>query len=64
MANMLESDDMVSTGVFQPELADPELCNPFCCGLWELVPLISHYDVSVARAAMKLSKGDFSRNHG
>jgi hypothetical protein len=58
---VLDCEDLVSTGVFQPELSDPDLCNPFTSGLWELVPLMHHYDKGIVKVARKLAAGDFSK---
>lgn len=50
----------MSTGVFNPE-SEPDLCNPFTSTLWELMPLMYHYDKSIGKAARKLAAGDFSK---
>ncbi|CAG8572949.1 7622_t:CDS:10 [Acaulospora colombiana] len=52
---LLTSDDRVCSGIYRPELDDPELCNPFATSLWELSLLETHYDPKVRAAARALS---------
>ena len=62
LSNLLDYEELVATGVFQPELLDPDLSNPFSSGFWELIPLAQHYDKAVVNAAKKLINGDLRKN--
>ncbi|KAI8360696.1 CBF/Mak21 family-domain-containing protein [Choanephora cucurbitarum] len=51
---LLQSEDRASSGVYQPLLEDPELCNPFGTSLYELFLYQNHYDPNVRAIAKSL----------
>lgn len=44
---MMENEqDVITSGVYEPEANDPELCNPFATSAWELSLLQFHWDAT------------------
>jgi nucleolar complex protein 3 len=43
--SLLDEDGRVATGIYDPFLDDPNMCNPFATNLWELVPLSVSFDI-------------------
>lgn len=39
LESLLDEDGKVGTGLYDPFLDDPNMCNSFATTLWELVPL-------------------------
>ena len=39
LETLLDEDGKVATGIYDPFLDDPNMCNPFATSLWEFVPL-------------------------
>ncbi|KAJ2996477.1 Nucleolar complex protein 3 [Globomyces sp. JEL0801] len=50
--SLMEEDGRVATGVYNPYLDEPNMCNPFATSLWELVPLSNHFHPAI-RVYMK-----------
>jgi nucleolar complex protein 3 len=38
--SLLDPDGKVATGIYDPFLDDPNLCNPFATSMWEMHPLM------------------------
>ncbi|KAJ3370308.1 Nucleolar complex protein 3 [Kappamyces sp. JEL0680] len=53
---LLDEEGRVATGIYDPYLDDPNLCNPFATSLWELYPLMIHYNPAVAGLARDMCK--------
>ncbi|ORX60441.1 nucleolar complex-associated protein 3 [Hesseltinella vesiculosa] len=53
---LIQSEDRASTGVYQPLLQDPELCNPFGTSLYELFLYQNHYDPRIRQLAQAIQK--------
>ncbi|KAG7280067.1 hypothetical protein CRUP_018023 [Coryphaenoides rupestris] len=60
---LLDSDGQGS-GVYLPELDEPEYCNPQNTSLWELHTLMRHYQPIVRKFATHLSHGAPSEGSG
>ncbi|XP_065183013.1 nucleolar complex protein 3 homolog [Sycon ciliatum] len=56
VGGLLDSD-IVTSGVFQPEVSDPEFSHANCTSLWELSLLGQHYDGNVRKSATQLASG-------
>ncbi|KAI8067569.1 nucleolar complex-associated protein-domain-containing protein [Gongronella butleri] len=57
---LVQSEDRASTGVYQPLLQDPELCNPFGTSLYELFLYQNHYDPRIRQLAQSIQKASSS----
>ncbi|KAM4623770.1 nucleolar complex protein 3 homolog [Polymixia lowei] len=55
--DILLDNEVQGSGVYLPELDEPEYCNPQNTGLWELQTLRRHYHPVVRRFAIHLSHG-------
>lgn len=64
LGNLLDIDECVGTGVYKPEVNDPDQCGAFRSCFWELLPLMRHYDAKVAELAVSISKGNFKQVKG
>ena len=54
-AGLLDAD-VVTAGVFQPEVGDPEYSHADCTSLWELTLLEKHYDTKVRQHASQIAR--------
>ena len=64
LQNLLESES-VGTGVFRPEMDDPELSNADCTTAWELALLAdSHFHPAVRTLAGHVVNGAPSKGAG
>ncbi|XP_057319666.1 nucleolar complex protein 3 homolog [Microplitis mediator] len=52
---LLDTDNNVGDGTYQPELDDPEYCNAHRAALWELIALQRHYHCIVQRMAKNIT---------
>ncbi|KAJ3323821.1 Nucleolar complex protein 3 [Boothiomyces sp. JEL0866] len=55
---LIDEEGKVSTGIYQPFLDDPNMCNPFATSLWEMTELSRHYHPTVREFTKKILKGD------
>ncbi|KAJ3309387.1 Nucleolar complex protein 3 [Boothiomyces sp. JEL0838] len=55
---LIDEEGKVSTGIYQPFLDDPNMCNPFATSLWEVTELSRHYHPTVREFTKKILKGD------
>lgn len=53
---LLGTDDRAASGVYRPDVEDPQLANAFASSVWELQLLVSHWDARVRAAALTLSE--------
>ncbi|KAM7360569.1 nucleolar complex protein 3 [Cochliomyia hominivorax] len=54
---LLDTDDSIGSGKYDPELEDPEYCNASCTALYELSLLARHYHPTVRKMAMHIANG-------
>ncbi|XP_037817854.1 nucleolar complex protein 3 homolog [Lucilia sericata] len=54
---LLDTDDSIGSGKYDPELEDPEYCNASCTALYELSTLARHYHPTVRKMAMHIANG-------
>ncbi|RKO87098.1 CBF/Mak21 family-domain-containing protein [Blyttiomyces helicus] len=47
LESLIDADGRLGTGVYQPLLDDPGLCNPFATSLWEASLFMKHYHPAV-----------------
>uniref|UniRef100_A0A8C4ZA17 Nucleolar complex protein 3 homolog n=1 Tax=Gadus morhua TaxID=8049 RepID=A0A8C4ZA17_GADMO len=62
--DLLLDNDGQGSGVYLPELDEPEYCNPQNTSLWELPTLMRHYQPIVRKFAAHLSHGAPSDGSG
>ncbi|KAK0149252.1 Nucleolar complex protein 3 [Merluccius polli] len=62
--DLLLDSESQGSGVFLPELDEPEYCNPQNTSLWELHTLMRHYQPVVRKFASHLSHGAPSEGSG
>ncbi|CAL8309876.1 unnamed protein product [Boreogadus saida] len=62
--DLLLDNDGQGSGVYLPELDEPEYCNPQNTSLWELTTLMRHYQPIVRKFAAHLSHGAPSDGSG
>ncbi|KAJ3271256.1 Nucleolar complex protein 3 [Terramyces sp. JEL0728] len=55
---LIDEEGKVATGIYQPFLDDPNMCNPFATSLWELVELSRHYHPTVREFTKKILRGE------
>jgi nucleolar complex protein 3 len=44
---LLDEDGRVHTGLYNPYMDDPDMCNPFATTMWETSLLCTHYNPAV-----------------
>ncbi|XP_013116892.2 nucleolar complex protein 3 homolog [Stomoxys calcitrans] len=54
---LLDTDDSIGSGKYDPELEDPEYCNASCTALYELTMLSRHYHPIVRKMATHIANG-------
>lgn len=54
---LLDTDDSIGSGKYDPNLEDPEYCNASCTALFELTMLARHYHPVVRRMATHIANG-------
>lgn len=54
---LLDTDTIVGSGKYDPEVDEPEFSNANCTSLYELTALCRHYHPSVRRISSNISKG-------
>ncbi|XP_075146122.1 nucleolar complex protein 3 [Haematobia irritans] len=54
---LLDTDDSIGSGKYDPELEDPEYCNASCTALYELSMLSRHYHPIVRKMATHIANG-------
>ncbi|XP_063076866.1 nucleolar complex protein 3 homolog isoform X2 [Engraulis encrasicolus] len=63
-SDIMLDNEMQGSGVYMPELEEPEYCNPQNTSLWELHTLKRHYHPVVRRFAGHLMRGAPSEGNG
>jgi hypothetical protein len=53
---LLLENEVIGNGVYQPDLDDPELCQPFETCLWELAVAFNRQELFVPQYVMSLLK--------
>ncbi|XP_054160970.1 nucleolar complex protein 3 homolog [Oppia nitens] len=54
---LLDSEDTVGSGLYQPDVDDPEHCNANSTQLWELTALTKHYEPLVRQYSRHIING-------
>ncbi|XP_015928420.2 nucleolar complex protein 3 homolog [Parasteatoda tepidariorum] len=54
---LLDSESSIGSGIYLPEIEDPEHCNPHSTALWELHILRKHYNPAVKLYAQHILSG-------
>ncbi|XP_005184384.1 nucleolar complex protein 3 homolog [Musca domestica] len=54
---LLDTDDSIGSGKYDPTLEDPEYCNASCTALYELTTLQRHYHPIVRKMATHIANG-------
>ncbi|XP_012672847.1 nucleolar complex protein 3 homolog [Clupea harengus] len=62
--DIMLDNEMQGSGVYNPEMDEPEYCNPQSTSLWELHTLKRHYHPVVRKFAAHLLKGAPSEGNG
>ena len=57
-AQLLLDTEQTALGIYLPEAADPDMCQPLATALWEVALLRRHYHPTVAKLAQRVAAGD------
>lgn len=63
-SGIILDNDCVGSGVFRPEISDPEYCNADGTTLWELAVFHKHYETTLKNYAANISLGNPSQGVG
>ncbi|CAB4012851.1 nucleolar complex 3 homolog [Paramuricea clavata] len=64
MSGMILDNDCAGSGVFRPEISDPEYSNADSTTLWELAVFHKHYETTLKNYAAHISLGNPSQGVG
>ena len=63
-SGIILDNDCVGSGLFRPEISDPEYCNADGTTLWELAVFRKHYETTLKNYAQHVSLGSPSQGIG